>query len=100
MQLGKDAILADRCGLSGGLVGEGGLHLPDCKAVQPTKMVYIILHVVQFDRVYGDSLQTDFTAEYRANLFVGTLHQQTTCRGAMASIHSRLLSTSKHYLSV
>lgn len=68
--MGKDAILADRRGLSDGLVGEGGLHLPDGEAVQAAKMVNVILHVVQFDRVSGYSLQTDFSAEHRASLNV------------------------------
>jgi hypothetical protein len=96
--MGKDAILADRRALSDRLVGEGGLLLPGSEAIQPAKMVNVILRVTQLDRVRGHALQTDFTAEHRASLFVSALHQKPASRGAMASIHLKLLSTSKHYL--
>ena len=85
--MGKDAILADSRGLSDPLVGERSPLLPDCEAIQPAKMVNVILRFAQFYRVCRNILEANLATEYRTGLFIGTLHQKAACRGAMTCIH-------------
>jgi hypothetical protein len=98
--MGKDAILADRCALSDRLIGERGPRLPQRKAIQPTKMVDVILRVAQLGRIIRDILEANLAAENRANVLIGTPHQKPPCRGAMTCIHLEPPFGPKHTLLV
>jgi len=89
--MGKGAILADSRGQSDPLVGERGPLLPDREAIQPAKMVDVILSDAQLYRVGRDILEANLATEYRAGLFIGALPQKAACRGAVTCIHWSLL---------